>query len=161
MITFPNTMRTLNEYARRIANLYRSKNLQAGYNPADELQNISFRVESNEGRFEIDFNMPDYWRYAENGRGPGKMPPEGSLLKWMQWKQILPSPMTLSNGKTVIPSMKSLEFLIRRKIGKYGTEGQHTWEQTENEIKSELIRAVTESLKKDCIAYLDSLRNKR
>jgi len=158
MITFPNTIRTLNEYGRRIADLYRNKNLQAGYDPAAELQNITFRVESNAGVFSIDFNMPDYWRYAENGRGPGRMPPEGSLLKWMEFKQILPAPMTLANGRTVIPSMKSLEYLIRRKIGRDGTEGQHTWEQTENDIKSDLIRAVTESLKKDCIAYLESLR---
>lgn len=157
MITFDNTMRVLNEYGDRIRNLYREKNIEEGYDPAAELQNITFTVESGAGNFSIVFNMPDYWKYAEHGRGPGKMPPEGSLMKWMEFNQILPHEMQLENGRMVLPTMKSLEYLIRRKIGKYGTEGRHTWEQTENEVRQSLIDDVKAALEKDFTAYIDSM----
>ena len=161
MITFTNTLNILNEYGQKIKDLYREKNIEAGYDPAAELQNISFNVESDRGNFAIVFTLPDYWYYAEHGRGPGKMPPKGSLMQWMKFKQILPSPLTLSNGKTVLPSMESLEFLIRRKIGEHGTEGQHTWEITEQQMKNSLISDVKEALTKDFTEYLDSLRTKK
>ena len=161
MITFNNTLNILNEYGQKIKDLYREKNIEAGYDPAAELQNISFNVESDRGNFAIVFTLPSYWRWAEYGRRPGKMPPKGSLMQWMKFKQILPSPITLSNGKTVLPSMESLEFLIRRKIGEYGTESQHTWELTEQQMKNSLISDVKEALTKDFTDYLDSLRTKK
>ena len=158
MMQFPNTMRVLNNYGVLFAQTYKDNNSAAGYDPASELNNITFQVSQNGGTFELTFNLPDYWKYAENGRGPGKMPPEGSLLKWMEWKRILPSPMQLKSGKTVIPSMKGLEYLIRRKIGKYGTQGSHTWELTEQELKDRLIRDVKEALTQDLMEYLNQTK---
>ena len=159
MIKFDNTMRVLNNYGVLFRETYRDNNVAAGYDPGEPLQNISFSINSAAGRFEMVFHMPDYWKWAENGRNPGKMPPKGSLTRWMEWKHILPSPMQLKSGKTVLPSMQSLEFLIRRSIGEHGTEGSHTWEQTCNELKDRLIKDVSDALKKDCVEYLSSLRN--
>lgn len=153
-------MRVLNNYGTLFAQTYRDNNSAAGYDPASELNNITYNVESSDGTFSLVFHLPDYWRYAENGRGPGKMPPKGSLLRWMEWKRILPGPMQLKSGKTVIPSMESLEFLIRRKIGRDGTQGSHTWELTEQELKDRLIRDVKEALSKDCYEYLNQMRKK-
>lgn len=158
MIQFNNTMRVLRNYGTLFKLTYRDNNAAAGYDPASELNDITFDISNSGGTFEMTFHLPDYWKYAENGRGPGKMPPEGSLLKWMEWKRILPSPMQLKSGKTVLPSMKSLEFLIRRSIGEHGTEGSHTWAETERELKDRLIRDVRDALEKDCIEYLSSLR---
>lgn len=159
MIDFSNTLRVLNNYGELFRQTYRDNNAAAGYDPGKALMNeVSFRVQSSGGTFEIIFNLPDYWKYAEYGRGPGKMPPKGSLLDWMQWKRILPSPMTLSSGRTVLPTMEQLEFLIRRKIGKYGTEGSHTWELTENELRDRLIRDVTEALRKDVMQHLEKFQ---
>lgn len=156
MISFENTINTLNEYGAKIRDLYREKNIEAGYDPAAELQNISFNVESGDGNFAIVFNLPSYWRWAENGRAPGRMPPPGSLMKWMEFNRILPSQVQLPNGKSYIPSMQSLEFLIRRKIGRDGTEGKHTWEATENEIRDSLVNAVKAAIEKDFAAYIES-----
>lgn len=162
MIAFPNTERVLNEYGQRIRDLYRSKNLEAGYDPSRPLQSeVAFEVQSAAGNFSIVFNLPDYWRWAENGRGPGKMPPKGSLLQWMEFKRIVPSPMTLSNGRSFIPTMQSLEFLIRRKIGRYGTEGSHTWRQTEDEIRDSLIRDVKAALERDFTEYVASVMTRK
>lgn len=155
MVQFDNTMRVLDNYGTLFRETYRDNNAAAGYDPAMPLMNdVTFDVESSGGTFTITFHLPDYWRYAEEGRGPGKMPPKGSLLKWMEWKRILPSPVQLSNGKTVLPTMESLEFLIRRKIGTFGTEGSHTWKMTEDELKDRLVRDVTEALTKDFKEYV-------
>lgn len=159
MITFDHTIAELNRYGDIIRQLYRDKNLNAGYDPDAELQNITFDVENEGNNFSIVFHLPEYWRWAENGRAPGKMPPEGVLLKWMEFNQILPHQMQLSNGRTVIPSMKSLEFLIRRKIGRDGTEGKHTWEMTENEVRNSLIQDVKKALQADFTAYVENMRN--
>lgn len=161
MIQFNNTLKTLNTYGELFRHTYQDNNAAAGYDPQSELNNISFTVSSSAGIFSIDFNLPDYWRFSENGRGPGKMPPPGSLMKWLEWKRILPSPVQLPNGKTYLPTMESLEYVIRRKIGREGTEGQHTWKQTEDELKDRLIRDVTEALKKDCYEYLSQTLKSR
>jgi hypothetical protein len=177
MIQFPNTERELYNYGELFRQVYKDNNAAAGYDPSQPLMNdVSFDVQSAAGNFSIVFHLPDYWKYAEYGRPPGKMPPKGSLLKWMEWKRILPHPMTLRNGRTVIPSMDSLEFLIRRKIGGTlwpygpspdgkpaekvgGTEAtaQHTWEATEHELHDRLVRDVKAALTKDFTEYLRSL----
>lgn len=162
MIQLKNTEQAIARWAEAFRERYHDNNVQAGYDPSRPLQtSIRFKVYNNSGNFEIDFEMPEYWWYAEHGRGPGKMPPKGSLLQWMQFKQILPSPMTLSSGKTVLPSMDSLEFLIRRKIGKFGTEGQHTWELTEQQMQAQLIKDVKEALTKDFTEYMESLKTSK
>lgn len=158
MIQFNNTERALRLWGEAFRDRYRDNNVRAGYDPAAELQNIRFKVFSDKGNFEIDFQLPDYWYYAENGRGPGKMPPKGSLLEWMQFKQILPSPMTLRSGRTVLPSMNSLEFLIRRKIGRDGTEGSHTWKATEDQMRDSLVRDVKAALEKDLREYAETMK---
>lgn len=157
MIPLLNTYKELDKWAGKIRNMYRDRNLESGYNPSHELQNITYDIETNMGVFTMVFHVPDYFKWAENGRGPGKMPPPGSLIEWMEWKQILPSPMQLSNGKTVLPSMQSLEFLIRRSIGEHGTEGSHNWENLMEDIRSQLTEAIKKALEKDFREYIQGI----
>jgi hypothetical protein len=150
IVKFDNTIRVLNNYGELFRQVYRENNAAAGYDPENPLMNdVTFTVNTRAGVFEIAFSLPNYWKYAEEGRGPGKMPPPGSLTKWMEWKRILPHPMQLQNGRTVLPSMKSLEYLIRRKIGEHGTQGSHTWKMTEDELRDRLISDVKSALYKD------------
>lgn len=159
MIQFPNTERELYNYGELFSQVYKDNNAAAGYDPSQPLMNdVSFDVQSRSGNFTIVFHLPDYWKWAENGRGPGKMPPPGSLMKWMEWKHIMPQMTTLKSGKTVLPSMESLEFLIRRKIGREGTQGGFTWEATERELRDRLIRDVTAALRQDVTEYLERSR---
>ena len=157
MIQFNNTMRVLQNYGALFAQTYRDNNAAAGYDPSSELNNISFNVTSSGGTFQLIFHLPEYWKYAENGRGPGKMPPKGSLLKWMEWKHILPTLTQIKTGpragKTYLPSMEGLEYVIRRKIGRDGTEGSHTWELTEHELYDRLVRDVKSALQEDIENY--------
>lgn len=162
IVNFDNTIRVLNNYGELFRQTYRENNAAAGYDPENPLMNdVTFTVNTRAGVFEIAFSLPSYWKYAEEGRGPGKMPPKGSLLQWMEWKHIMPQMTTLKSGKTVLPSMESLEFLIRRKIGREGTQGGFTWEATERELRDRLIRDVKEALEKDFTEYVNqSLKSK-
>ena len=161
MIPLNNTLRVLNEWAGKIRDAYRQANIQEGYNPSHELQNVTYNVEANGGVFELVFHMPDYFKYAEEGRGPGKMPPPGTLIEWMNFKGILPEPVKLSNGKTVLPTMESLEYVIRRKIGESGTKGSHTWQTVTDSLESQLKDAVKTALEADFDAYVKSLIKKK
>jgi hypothetical protein len=68
-----------------------------------------------------------YAEVIEKGRAPGKKwPPEGSLLRWIQVKMNMwGKTQHIKSRKKLSPAAmaKSLEFVIRRKIGQKGFEG--------------------------------------
>lgn len=69
-----------------------------------------------------------YGDVVEYGRRPGqKMPPAGAMLRWVEIKTGL-------SGKAA----QSVEFLIRRKIGRKGFEGAHMFERTWTESQGAL-----------------------
>jgi len=71
-----------------------------------------------------------YGDVVEYGRRPGqKMPPKGALIRWVELRTGL-------SGKAA----QSVEFLIRRKIGKEGFEGAHMFEKTWTECQGALQR---------------------
>lgn len=111
---------------------------------------ISFTISIDNAFYCIDFNAPAYWKWAENGRGPGKMPPINVIEDWITRRKITPR----SNTKTPM-STRSLAFLIARKIGREGTEGSHflsmTLSEQENYFTDKIINAITD----DIMAQLD------
>ena len=71
-----------------------------------------------------------YGDVIEYGRRPGqKMPPAGSMLRWVEIRTGL-------SGE----SAKRVEFLIRRKIGKKGFKGAHMFEETFTENQGKLVQ---------------------
>lgn len=59
-----------------------------------------------------------YGEVVEKGRRPGqKMPPEGTLLRWIEVKM----------GLDAVAARK-IEYVVRRKIGKKGFPGAHMFE---------------------------------
>lgn len=134
---------------QQIADVYKGKMKQAGYDQNGELMNFSWVTEVNGNLFELYFNLPDYWIYAENGRKPGKFPPPDAILKWIQFKRLVPNPGR--NGK--IPNTNQLVYLISRKIALKGTEGKHLLQQTIDEtydtLVDRLVEAITDELEKE------------
>ena len=62
----------------------------------------------------------DYWYYVEEGRKKGKRPPSKELEKWIKGKGLDAS--KLGGKKTPYEKkVKTLAFLIARKIGESGT----------------------------------------
>lgn len=125
----------------QIAQVYRDKMNNAGYDQNGELMKFTWVTEYNGNLFELYFNLPDYWLYAENGRRPGKFPPPDAILKWIQFKRIVPSS---HSGK--IPTTNQLVYLISRKIALNGTQGKHLLQQTIDETYDTLVDRLVEAI---------------
>lgn len=126
----------------QIAQVYRDKMNNAGYDSNGELMKFTWVTEYNGNLFELYFNLPDYWQYAENGRRPGKFPPPDAILKWIQFKRLVPRPGR--DGK--VPSTNQLVYLISRKIALHGTEGKHLLQQTIDETYDNLVDRLVEAI---------------
>ena len=113
----------------------------AGYDPQGELMRFTWETEYKGNIFALYFVLPDYWYYAENGRKPGRFPPPDAILKWIQFKRLVP---TSRNGK--VPTTKQLVFLISRKIATEGTKGKPLLQQTIDEAYNGLVDRLAEAI---------------
>jgi len=89
------------------------------------------------GGLELGFKAADYFRYVEEGRKPGKMPPVSAIAKWIRIKPIKLRDMgyTKKDGTKVKgtgrfksktdTNINSAAYAIAKHIGAYGVEP--TW----------------------------------
>ena len=146
------------EVCNQIADIYRKKMDAADYNKQGELYNFKWTTEWKDNLFEVYFDLPSYFPFAENGRRPGKFPPPDAILKWVQFKRLVPRPGR--DGK--VPSTNQLVYLISRKIATKGTEGKHLFEKTLDDpnldnIADKLVELITAELEKEIEKYIESL----
>ena len=108
-------------------------------------KNIKFNLQVNETLFEIEFQAPSYWNYANYGRGPGKFPPPDKIEDWIIRRKITPYPTR--SGKT--PTRRQLTYLISRKIAREGFEGSGFLEKSLEEQQDYWEDRIKESISKD------------
>ena len=111
---------------------------------------ISFKVDVSGNLFEVTFNAPEYWKYANYGRPPGKMPPVSAIEEWITRRRIVPE----SNTST--PSVTSLAYVIARKIGKEGTIGTNFLEKSLDEQKEYWMSTISAAIGEDILEGIDS-----
>lgn len=146
---FKNTAKAIDEFGKALVDTYKGHLEELHYNNGELYRSIQYTV-SSEGRdWLVSISLESYWKYVENGRGPGKFPPLDVIQYWIEVKQIVPQMMTLKSGKTVIPSVPQLSFLIARKIAREGTQGHHVWEQTYNQVKKEHLEKIKSAIEQD------------
>lgn len=133
----------LEEYGNEIINTYRRKLYEGGSTATGTLGNtISATVNAEDGIYEVNLNIQDYWKYVEYGRLPGKFPNIDAIRKWIQVKPVIPYTY---NGK--LPTLNELTFLISRKIANKGIEPTYYLNRTLDEIDMQPLEdAVTQSL---------------
>lgn len=146
------------EVCNQIADIYRKKMDAADYNKQGELYNFKWTTEWKDNLFEVNFDLPQYFHFAEYGRRPGKFPPPDAILKWVQFKRLVPRPGR--DGK--VPSTNQLVYLISRKIATKGTEGKHLFEKTLDDpnldnIADKLVELITAEFEKEIEKYIESL----
>lgn len=116
-----------------------------------ELSNkIYFNLQVNDTLFEIEFNAPEYWKYANYGRGPGKFPPLDRIEDWIIRRKITPYPT--KSGK--LPTRKQLAYLIGRKIANEGFEGSGFLEKTLGEQQDYWEDRISEAISADIEAQI-------
>ena len=151
-----NLKKCLEEYSMYLLQASRN-NMPTYYELKDK---IKFVMNVNGNFYEIEFNAPSYWKWANDGRRPGKMPPVNVIADWVRRRNI--TPYALKNGK--LPTMDQLAFMIANKIGSDGTKfhgptGIHFLEKSIDEQKSYWDDKISEAISNDIIAELDSFFN--
>ena len=107
---YEHTIEVLNNYGRRVIDLYRSNLSNSGHNATGKLSSTaSFNVEVSSEDINVTIHLEDYYKYIEEGRRPGSFPPVDAILSWIQAKHIMPREI---NGK--LPTEQQLAFLIGR-----------------------------------------------
>ena len=124
-----------------------------------ELSNkIYFTLQVNDTLFEIEFNAPGYWKYANYGRSPGKFPPPDKIEDWIVRRKISPYPT--KSGKT--PTRKQLTYLISRKIAREGFEGSGFLEKSLSEQQDywedRIKEAISEDIELQIMEWLSPFR---
>ena len=107
--------------------------------------NIKFNLQVNDTVFEIEFQAPEYWKYANYGRGPGKFPPLDKIEDWIVRRKISPYPT--KSGR--VPTRKQLSFLIARKIAREGFEGSGFLEKSLKEQQDYWEDRISDAIYKD------------
>lgn len=150
---YKNTIRVLNEYLDVFINNYKGKLASQGWQSGKLYNSVrKVSVRNSGGDFSLTLSLEDYWKYIENGRRAGaKMPPITAIKNWIERKNIQPKPMTLKNGKTVVPNINSLSFLIARSISKNGIKAKPFFKQSINETYDLFIEKIKEALVQDLI----------
>jgi len=95
-----------------------------------------------------------YAIYADQGRGPGKMPPLAKIEAWVKIKPLKLRDLKTGRFQKVTPArIRSAAFLIARKIGREGTEGSRFFSDAVKTYQPE-IEAVKQTVKQDIKAML-------
>lgn len=86
----------------------------------------------------------EYWGAVDEGRKAGKRPPTSALMKWLSYPNVRDKIRFGASDKAFGErEMKSLAYLIARKIGREGTKGTNF---AKNVMQSDLIDSMVAAL---------------
>ena len=146
---FKHTMKALNDFGQKIVENYRAELEACNYQDGQLYRTLNYSVKMDNSSWLISISLEKYWKYIEYGRRPGKMPPVSAIENWIKVKQILPRPITLKSGKSVVPTIPQLSFLIARKIGRDGIRPRPFFKQSFEDAKREFLQKIEEAILAD------------
>lgn len=147
---FKHTMKALNDFGDFIITNYKSQLEAEQMNNGELYRTISYSVSTVNSGWVISVSLADYWKYIENGRRAGaKMPPVSAIENWINVKQIVPHSMTLRSGKTVIPTIPQLSFLIARSIGQRGIPPKPLFKNSFEAAKKQFMQVIKDAITQD------------
>lgn len=108
-IEWTSLLRVLREMAEAIKQQAINYLAEDGSNASRTLTNsIDYEYGIDDNHYWIDIYLEDYWKYVNDGRNAGKMPPVEKIKQWILIKPIQPE----------LPSVRSLAYWIRGSIKK-------------------------------------------
>lgn len=97
-----------------LLNEYKNKIVDSGHNASGNLVSSSKHIiKWEDGAFIVDFEMPKYWEYLEDGTPPHK-PPLDILEEWVRVKPGVPPAI---DGR--VPTNRQFAYLVQRRMGGY------------------------------------------
>jgi len=123
-MAFENTNKSLRKVGNLIAselskNLIKDNAIASG--KLDE--SITVDLFKNGSKFGFTISMLDYWKAVDEGRKAGKMPPVGKIEQWLSYPNVRDKISGFRDKPISDP--QSLAYVIARKIGREGTEGNN------------------------------------
>lgn len=131
-------------------------------------QSVKYEVVSGDRWVGVDISLAEYWKYVEYGRKAGKFPPLSNIEEWIKVKGITPMTRTQASVKRWtsytgelrrndgrIPGIKSLAYLIGRKIAKEGIQPRPILATSVDEVLSQMEEAINEAIDRDIAESVD------
>lgn len=151
-----NLKEALEMYGQVLEDTYREQIANTGAFASGRLfDSVHHIIEINDSTIDLCLSMEEYWKWVEDGRGPGKFPPLDRIEEWITIKPVAPYP----DAQGRVPSNKQLAFLIGRKIANEGTEGKHLLDAT-IESTQDWIDLIEDAISKDIEIEIDSFLKK-
>ena len=157
---FPNLISVLNDYGKQLVSNYREGLKEGDHIATGNLyRSVNTEVTLNGQSFIVEFRMPDYGEYLEQGTKP-HFPPVRSIEDWIRAKRIAPR----RDDQGRLPTEKQLAFLIARKISEDGTERTGIYETanalTANEFNKRIDDAIAKDLDNSLFEIIQLLNSK-
>lgn len=161
--------KVLNDFGRELVEVYLANINERGISASHELANsVSYEIHVGDRQMGVDLRLADYWKYVEYGRKAGKFPPLDSIERWIEVKGIQPMTRTQASVKRwtqhrgsirrndgSIPSIKSLAYLIGRKIATEGIQPRPILTTALDEVYNRFDEALNEAVTQDIKIEVD------
>lgn len=136
-----NVLKILEQYKEELIQLYNSK-------IGNDKHTLQIDIVEEPDKIYIKILGPEEIPYIENGRGPGKFPPPFVLQEWVQEKL----------GVKELPKVKSLAFLIGKKISEKGLPGKHILLECFNELNPKYEQLIIDAENADAEAEFNKIQ---
>lgn len=147
----------LDRYGEFLKERMKQNLLQDGANATGNLtDSINYIVNSNGSTLEVSISLLEYWKYVNYDTKP-HFPPVDAIKDWIVAKRIVPQVQSLPNGKTYLPTVPQLAFLIARSISENGTEGNEFFDMAAEEAEQRFMLEVELAIQEDLDEEIDIL----
>ena len=151
LIKWTNTQRVLGEFAQELRNRYQDNLIRDGKIATGNLLNsVEYKVQYDDRAIRVELHLEEYYKWVENGRGPGKFPPPDKILEWIRIKPIIPDDR---GGR--LPTEQQLAFLIGRKIAEQGIEPGNQLHNAMDDIYPQFEERIDEAIALDINEAID------
>lgn len=147
------------DICEQIADMYRNMLRSEEAVAEGDLVNFTWDIDWGNEKFSLLFNLPEYWKWVEDGRPPttGQNPPWPTAIqdikRWIEVKHLVPRP--LSNGE--VPDIEQQAHMIVNKIHKKGYKGRKPLEQALDKVNQlGLVDLLTDAVIKEFEMDIDS-----
>lgn len=151
LLKWTNTQRVLGEFAQELRNRYQDNLIRDGKIATGNLLNtMEYKVQYDDRAIWVELHLEEYYKWVENGRGPGKFPPPDKILEWIRIKPIIPDDR---GGR--LPTEQQLAFLIGRKIAEQGIEPGNQLHNAMDDIYPQFEERIDEAIARDIDEAID------
>lgn len=151
LIKWQNLQRVLGEFAQELSNRYQDNLIRDNKIASGNLLNsIDYKVQYDDRAIWVELHLEDYYKWVENGRGPGKFPPPDKIMEWIRVKPVIPDDR---GGK--LPTEQQLAYLIGKKIAEEGIEPGNQLHNAMDDIYSQFEEKIDEAIALDVNEAID------